>query len=169
MEHLQTHPSFLSYINRTREFYAAQGYPKAYEWPRYDEVPFAPLGTPLSECRVGLVTTAGKMPAEGTLNAMMMIKLRELYAESSNPPPKRLLTEDLGWHKEATHTGDLDSYLPINRMNEFVAQGRVGSLSPRYYGVPTDYSQRRTLEQYAPQVLKWCREDHVDAVALIAL
>ena len=43
MEHLETHRSFVSYIDRSREYYAAQGYPKAYAWPRYDEVPFTPL------------------------------------------------------------------------------------------------------------------------------
>ena len=64
MEHLQTHRSFVSYIDRTREYYAAQGYPKAYAWPRYDDVPFTPLRKASSECRVGLVTTAGKPQAE---------------------------------------------------------------------------------------------------------
>ena len=60
MEHLQAYRSFVSYIDRTREYYAAQGYSKPYTWPRYDDVPFAPLMKPLSDCRVGLVTTAGK-------------------------------------------------------------------------------------------------------------
>ena len=47
--------------------------------------------------------------------------------------------------------------------------GRIGSASPRFYGVPTDYSQSRTIEQAAPQILEWCREDGVDAVLLSAL
>jgi hypothetical protein len=169
MEHLETHRSFVSYIDRSREYYAAQGYPKAYTWPRYDEVPFALLKKPLSECRVGLVTTAGKAPAEGTLDAFQLMRLRELYAAPSNPPPARLFTEDLGWDKEATHTNDVETFLPINRLGEYVTNGRIGSISPRFYGVPTDYSQRRTTERYAPQILEWCHEDDVDAMLLSAL
>ena len=169
MEHLQTHRSFVSYIDRSREYYAAQGYPKAYAWPRHDDVPFAPLQKPLSECRVGLVTTAGKPQPEGRIDTLKLMSLREPYAEPIDPPPTRLFTDDLGWDKEATHTDDVDSFLPINRVAEYAARGRIGSVSPRFYGVPTDYSQHRTSQRYAPEILKWCLEDGVDAVLLSAL
>lgn len=170
MEHLQTHRSFVSYIDRTREYYAAQGFPKAYAWPRYDEVPFAPLRKLLSECRVGLVTTAGKPQSGVKLDVLGLgLEVRELYAEPAKPPPARLYTADLGWHKDATHTEDIDSFLPINRLAEYAAGRRIGSVSPRFYGIPTDYSQSRTLRLYAPQILEWCREDGVDALLLSAL
>jgi len=35
--------------------------------------------------------------------------------------------------------------------------------------VPTDYSQRRTIEQDAPQILARCREDGVDVALLVPL
>ncbi len=170
MHHLQTHRSFVSYIDRTREFYAAQGYTKAYAWARHDDVPFALLRKPLSQCRVGLVTTAGKPETEMKLDSLGMgLSVKELYVQPTTPAPTSLYTQDLGWDKEATHTEDVDSFLPINRLTEFAAEGRIGSVSPRFYGVPTDYSQKRTLERYAPQVLRWCREDRVDAMLLSAL
>ena len=100
---------------------------------------------------------------------MELMRLKEPYAEPSDPPPTRLFTDDLGWDKEATHTDDVDSFLPVNRLAEYAANGRIGSVSPRFYGVPTDYSQDRTLQRYAPQILEWCREDGVDAVLLSAL
>jgi hypothetical protein len=169
MEHLRAHRSFVSYIDRSREYYAAQGYAKAYAWPCHDDVPFYPLRKPLSECRVGLVTTAGRAQAEGTKDALQSMRVRELYAEPANPPPTRMFTRDLGWDKEATDTDDVDSFLPINRLAEYAANGRISSASPRFYGVPTDYSQRKTSQSYAPQVLEWCREDGVDALLLSAL
>ena len=46
-------------------------------------------------------------------------------------------------------------------------EGRVGSLSPRFYGAPFDYSQRRTITGDAPAVLDFLRADGVD-VALLA-
>ena len=98
-----------------------------------------------------------------------MLYRRELYANPSAPPPSALYTDDLFWDKQATHTKDVDSFLPLNRLAEYAVQGRVGSASPRFYGVPTDYSQARTIHLYGPQILHWCREDHVDAVVLFAL
>jgi hypothetical protein len=170
MKHLQTHRSFLSYIDRTREFYCAQGYPKAYAWSRHDEVPFIPLPKPLSECRVGLVTTAGRPQNERKTDPFGLgLGVRELYAEPTNPPPTRLFTADLGWDNAATNTEDIDSFLPVNRLFEYAAVGRIGSVSQRFYGVPTDYSQSRTSRISAPQVLAWCHEDGVDAVLLSAL
>jgi hypothetical protein len=46
MYQLRTYRSFVSYIDRSREYYAAQGYTKPYEWPHYDGVPFTPLKKP---------------------------------------------------------------------------------------------------------------------------
>jgi hypothetical protein len=41
-----THRTFVCYIDRTREFYAALRYDRPYEWTHYDDVPFAPLPKP---------------------------------------------------------------------------------------------------------------------------
>lgn len=167
MDHLRPNRSYVSYIDRSREYYAAQGYTKPYQWPHYDDVPFAPLAKPLAECRVGLVTTAGKMRPANPMEAMLY--RRELYAEPTNPPPISRFTDDLFWDKKATHTNDLDSFLPINRLAEYAQKGRIKAISPRFYGVITDYSQRRTIEEHSPQILKWCLEDGLDAVILMAL
>ena len=167
MLQLRKKRSFISYIDRSREYYSAQGYTKPYEWPHYDDVPFAPLKKPLAKCRVGLVTTAGKPKPSGVVEALF--SPRELYAQQVNPPPHNLFTDDLFWDKKATHTKDVDSFLPVNRLGEYAASGRIGAASPRFYGVPTDYSQSRTLETYAPQILRWCREDKLDAVILAGL
>ncbi|MDD4998322.1 MAG: glycine/sarcosine/betaine reductase selenoprotein B family protein, partial [Syntrophales bacterium] len=78
-------------------------------------------------------------------------------------------TDDLSWDKQATHTDDVDSFLPLHRMSDMAAAGRIGSLSPRFYGVPTDYSQSNTIQRHAPQILAWCRQDGVDAVLLAGL
>lgn len=167
MDSLRPYRSFVSYMDRSREYYAAQGYSRPYAWAHHDDVPFTPLRKPLSECRVGLVTTAGRTPAEGLIGAGGM--KRGPYAEPANPPPKSLFTDDLFWDKKATHTDDVDSFLPVNRLAEQAADGRIGSVSPRFYGVPTDYSQSRTSQGAAPRILEWCREDGLDAVLLSAL
>jgi len=155
--------TFVSYIDRSREYYAAQGYESPYAWPHHDEVPFSTLGKPLAQCRVGLVTTAQRNQPG------LLMPIRELYAAPSSPAPTRMRTDDLSWDKQATHTDDVDSFLPLNRLSEMAAAGRIGSLSPRFYGVPTDYSQSNTIQRHAPQILAWCRQDSVDAVLLAGL
>ena len=167
MDDLRPYRSFVSYMDRSREYYAAQGYAKPYAWAHFDDVPFAPLQKPLSACRVGLVTTAGRPGTRGAVKNLL--SRREPYADPTDPPPKQLYTDDLSWDKKATHTEDIDSYLPVNRLNELAAAGDIGAASPRFYGVPTDYSQRNTVERAAPRILAWCREDRLDAVLLFAL
>jgi hypothetical protein len=96
-------------------------------------------------------------------------KNRELYAMAANPAPTRLFTADLFWDKRATHTDDVDSFLPLNCLAELAAGGRIKSISPRFYGVPIEYSQGKTSLRDAPKILEWCREDGVDAMLLSAL
>lgn len=157
------HRVFVSYIDKTREFYAAQGYDKPYRWATFDDVPFAPLPKPLAECRLTLVTTASpfheRPPQDGVLRGA-----KEVWSGSTDSTPERLYTDDLAWDKEATHTNDVESFLPIAQLHACVAEGRIGSVAAHFHGVPTDYSQRRTVEQDAPEILRRCREDGVDAV-----
>jgi len=35
--------SYVRYIDKTREYYLAQGYETPYRWAHFDEVPFTPL------------------------------------------------------------------------------------------------------------------------------
>ena len=163
-----THRTFVSYIDRTREFYRAQGYERPYRWARCHDVPFARLAKPLSECRLTLVTTAGPFheqpPEDGVLRGA-----KQVWAGPTGATPERLYTDDLAWDREATHTDDVESFLPLGQLRELAGAGRIGSLAARFHGVPTDYSQRRTREQDAPEILRRCREDGVDAALLVPL
>ncbi len=159
---------FVSYIDRTREFYLAQGYERPYRWAHFEEVPFVRLSKPLAECRLTLVTTASphhdRPPMDGVLRGA-----KAVWSGPIENPPERLYTDDLAWDKEATHTRDVESFLPIARLRTFATEGRIRELAQRFHGVPTDYSQRRTTEEDAPEVLRRCREDGVDAALLVAL
>jgi len=63
----------------------------------------------------------------------------------------------------------VESFLPLRHLKAAVQAGRIGGMGPRYYGVPTEYSQGRTEREDAPAILAMCREDKVDAVVLVAL
>jgi hypothetical protein len=161
----RAHRTFVSYIDKSREYYAAQGYEAPYRWAYFEDVPFTPLGKPLSDCTLTLITTATQL-APGSEAPVLP---KRVYSLDSASPPHRLYTDDLSWDKDATHTEDLDSYFPVHRLQELAAAGRIGRLAARCHGVPTEYSQRRTMEVDAPEVLRRCREDGVDVAVLVGL
>jgi len=153
------------YMDRTRDYYRALGYPSDYEWSRFDTVPFAPLAKPLSQARIGLVTTAsppdlGNRDASGT---------RQVWSGAISPAPAKLFTDNVAWDKESTHTGDRASFLSIEAVQQWAVEGLVGGVTAHFQGVPTEYSQRKTMEIDAPQVLERLRADGADAALLSPL
>ena len=127
------------------------------------------LRKPLSDCTVGVVTTA-TLPAHWqNLPDGQSRPQKRPYAESSYPVPDALYTLDMEWDKDTTHTEDLDTYLPLHRLQELQQSELIGKVSSRFYGVPTMYSQRQTRESDAPVIFSWCEEDGVDIALLVPL
>ncbi|MDH3294923.1 MAG: glycine/betaine/sarcosine/D-proline family reductase selenoprotein B [Acidimicrobiia bacterium] len=153
--------SHISYIDRSREYYRAKGFVTPYRWIKHRSSPFTPLRRPLSEATVGVVTTSFPPEAvEGRSKAVM--------ASPSSPTPDVMYTSDLFWHKKATHTDDVESFLPLKTLRTLRAQGRIGALSDRYYSIPTRHSHRQT-KGFAAEIVALCREDGLDAVLLVPL
>ena len=148
------------YIERTREYYRALGYAKDYVWAQHDEVPFVRLAKPLSASRIALITTASPADFRG---------IKQVWSGPVSPPPARLFTTNLAWDKESTHTDDRESFLPIEAASNLAAEGVFAGLTARFHGVPTEYSQRKTTEEDAPQVLRRLRDDGADAAILCPL
>src|SRR5579859_1537918 len=48
----------IPYMERIRTYYQTLGFGAPYRWAHYAEVPFTPLTKPVSEARIGLITTA---------------------------------------------------------------------------------------------------------------
>jgi len=151
----------VSYIDKSREYYWDKGFRNPYRWATYSDVPFTALSKPLSDCRVGVITTAA-LDEEGGKN-------RRVYSGPTNPWPADMHTNHVSWHKTATHTQDMGSYLPLAHLQQLADQDRIGALSPRFYGAPTTYSQRQTNTEDAPALLSMCQEDAIDVALLIPL
>ena len=166
-EHRRTHRSFVSYIDKSREYYAAHGYEKPYQWATNDDAPFTPLPKPLSECRIGLVTTAYFLP-DGFVYRVPS-DLPRLPATATRDQLGNLNTKHLSWAKDETHHDDLETFLPLARLDEAVEAGRIGSVSDRIYCLPTQFSHRQTQKRDAPRVLEWLTEDEVDVALMVPL
>jgi len=150
------------YMERTRRYYAAQGFEKPYVWAHFDDVPFAPLAKPLSRSTLTVITTAA-------LHDRRVSDPRSVASFDAAHLPERLYANDLEWDKRATHMEDMNAYLPVGPLRDCVASGRIGALAPRLHCAPTEYSIRRTLTADAPELLRRCREDHADLAFLVPL
>ncbi len=157
----------VSYVQKSRAFYEARGFERPYIWAQNDDAPFTQLDKPLSESRVAVVTTT--VPFHGQGDELLADAPKgSAYAQNCSPRPQQMFTNHLSWHKEATNTDDIETFLPLARLSELVGRGRLGSLASRFYGVPTNYSQRETRED-ALTIARWCQEDEVDLVLLVPL
>lgn len=150
------------YMDRTRAYYAAQGFDKPYVWAHFDEVPFAPLSKPLAQTKLALITTA-------SLYDRTFADVREVASGPTGDPPQRLYGNDLEWDKKATHLDDLNAFFPLKCLETLVEVGRIGGITARFHCAPTEYSQRRTRTVDAPEILRRCREDGADAAMLVPL
>ncbi len=159
---MSTSPEPVHYMARSRAYYEAQGYERPYVWAHFDDVPFTRLRKPLPDLRLALITTAALYPRRAS-------DQREVAWGSTIDAPEVLYGGDLFWDKEATHLEDLNSFFPIDHLRRAVDEGRIGALAPRFYCVPTSYSQRQTLEQDAPRVIGLCKADAVDIALLVPL
>jgi len=153
-------------MDRSRVFYAAKGYERPYEWAAHDSVPFTPAARPLAVSRVAVVTTSFLHSDDQPAGSDTSVKT--VYSHPVESRPGRMFTADLSWDKQATHTDDPETFLPLTRLQEFVESERLGSLNRRFFGVPTEYSQRKSLLD-ADVIAGWCAEDSVDAVVLVPL
>lgn len=52
-------------------------------------------------------------------------------------------------------------------MRKLAAQGRIGKLAKNFHGVPTNRSQRHTVEVDIPMIIERCKSDGVDVAILI--
>ena len=71
------HDVAVPYLERSREYYLAMGYPKPYEWAHQAEVAFTPLEKPLNRTSITVITTAAPItPGKGEQGAKEAGKLR---------------------------------------------------------------------------------------------
>jgi hypothetical protein len=156
------------YIDRTRDYYLGQGYEKPYQWAHHTDAPFTPLTRPLAECRVAIVSTSDIAIAgpDGTRDRSNEFAVGNVYSLPADTPLEKLYSRQEHYDQHATTLDDVNVYYPVTRLQELVERGRIGSLAPRFHGVYTGYSSRKTAEVDAPEVLDRCREDGVDVVLL---
>lgn len=139
-------------------------------------IPWTPLLKPLAGSRFALVTSAGIYDKRS--QAPFNLE-REKKEPTWGDPTYRVIATDIPQsqvgvshlhYNTAAAMEDINILLPINRMKELAATGRIGSLADSaysfmgYQGYPPNTKSWK--EVYAPQVIDQMRKEAVDCVLL---
>ena len=116
---------FVSYIDKSREYYLAQGFGNPYRWAYNADVPFAPLPKPLAECRIGVVTTSS--PWEGQEDVDLVDRPpKHAYAMAADPLPERRLVRATHPAHALRHVADGAYLVTIASQDELVDMVEAG-------------------------------------------
>jgi D-proline reductase (dithiol) PrdB len=143
---------------------------KTYPWRRIDPVPLAKITKPIRECRVAVISSAGfVVPGDepfsdsvrgGDSSFRVIPKDTDLQA-----------LEDHHRSDSYSHDGvaaDRNMGLPIDRLNEFAADGIIGEVAPRHISVMGSITApRRFIRQTLPAVADILIEDRVDIALMV--
>jgi D-proline reductase (dithiol) PrdB len=160
----------IPYIERTKNYYERQGYP-AYQWAHHESTPFQSMVKPLKECTLALVTTAAPFKPEladqgpgAKYNADA--KFYDVYAKPIEPMPD-LRISHIGYDRQHCEAKDARTWLPVDALKLAEGDGTVGAIAGELVGIPTNRSQRVTLEQDAPNALAHIQRQNVDIALLV--
>ena len=161
----------IPYMQRTRDFYRAIGYTAPYRWAHHIDAPFALLGKRMYKTRVALITTAAPyQPGKGDQGPGAAYNgSAKFYAVYSGDTTAAhdLRISHIGYDRVHTTATDSGTWFPLPALLRAVAAGRIGALTQRFHGAPTNRSHRVTIETDAPEILRRCQQDGADAAILV--
>ncbi len=134
-------------------------------------MPFHPLDKPLSQCRLAIVTTAAPyQPGKGDQgrgpHSNAACKFYSVYSGSTAEDPD-LRISHVAIDRKHTTAEDPATYFPLAALRRMEASARIGSIAPRFHGLPTNRSHRATIEADCPEIVARCQADAVDAAILV--
>jgi D-proline reductase (dithiol) PrdB len=161
----------IPYMARTREYYAAIGYTTPYRWAHYVGAPFQPLRKPISRSRLTIITTAAPFdPTKGDQEPGAKYnggaKFYTVY-DGDTSKPQDLRISHIAYDRVHTSAEDSGTWFPLPQLKRLAAEKQIGEVGPRFFGAPTNRSQRVTIETDAPEILARCKEDRIDAAVLV--
>jgi len=161
----------IPYMARTREYYAAIGYTTPYRWAHYVDAPFQPLSKPLAQSRITIITTAAPFdPTKGDQGPgakyNSSAKFYSVY-DGDTARPHDLRISHIAYDRVHTSAEDSGTWFPLPQLQRLARERRIGEVAPRFFGAPTNRSHRVTIETDAPEILRRCKDDRVDAAVLV--
>ena len=166
------HDAPIPYLQRIRRLLRALGYGAPYEWAHYADVPFQPLTKPLAQMPRRAHHHRGALPARqgrpGAGRALqrggqVLHRLFGRHGDGTTTCASRTSPSTASTPRPRTAAPTFR----CRRCARAAARGRIGSLAPRFHGLPTNRSHRTTLEVDCPEIVARCQADGVDAAILV--
>ncbi|WP_322820834.1 glycine/sarcosine/betaine reductase selenoprotein B family protein [Chloroflexus sp.] len=140
----------------------------AYRALNFDEIPFTPLRKPLHESRLALITTGGVHLREQPPFDMADPRGDPTYRRipATTPLSELTITHDYYDHSDAER--DLNILFPLDLVRTLVQRNIIGSLADCYGFMGHIELPHLTtlLQQTAPEVATFLKQEQVDAVLL---
>jgi len=143
---------------------------KTYPWRRIDPVPRSSLSKPISECKVGLVSSAGfVVPGEEPFSGSVRGGDYSFRVIPSDVEVQSL--EEHHRSESFSHAGveaDRNMGLPLDRLHELAAAGEIGSVAPRHISVMGSITApNRYVKRTLPVIADLLVEDHVEIALMV--
>jgi D-proline reductase (dithiol) PrdB len=161
----------IPYLSRIRSYYQALGYGEPYVWAHFDDVPFRTLRKPLPESRVTLITTASPyQPGKGDqgpgAHYNSAAKFFEVYSGDTDSDPD-LRISHVAIDRAHTTAEDQNTYFPLAALRRAAGTGRIGAVTGHFHGLPTNRSQRTTIDVDCIELVSRCMAEKADAAILV--
>ena len=148
---------------------AAKGGMRPYAWYSPDEPPaFVPLGKPLRECTIGLVSTSGCYPI-----GQKGYQYKDDSTFRAIPSTTAVETLHFSHFTENYLTDarrDPSCVFPLETLRRLRAAGTIGALPENVFSVMgANYSTRTVQQKLAPAVVEAMAAEGVDAVLVVPM
>ena len=157
----------IRYVEKLNEFYASQGHPP-YRWTINEDAPLTPLGKPLSECTVTLLTSGGISQCAAQPWDPMSRNDHRLDAIPVDAATDDFQIHD-SYYDHADADADLNCQFPIDRLREMAASGEIGGVANRFWSgfMGRIYNRTKVLEESAPAFAAELAKDEVDLLIAV--
>jgi D-proline reductase (dithiol) PrdB len=155
----------VDYIERTREQYAALGYP-TYRWvTNPDTPPWTPVRKPLAESRIGLIASGGIYVAG---QVAFHYKDDTSFRVVDMETPTGALRATHFAYDLTDARSDANVVFPIDTLRTLAAERFIGSVSRNAYSCMGGiYSSRKVRDLLAPALAERIIKDEVDLALLV--
>ena len=135
----------------------------------FDDTPWAPLGMPLAEARVAIVTTGGvHLRDDRPFNRDLPGGESSYRIIPSDADPADIVQShfSIGFDRTAIYR-DLNITYPADRMRELAARGVIGGVAPNHYSFMGALRDCTAIaEQTGPEVARRLKDEGVNLVFL---
>lgn len=148
----------------------------------YDDAPFTPLPKPLSQLKLGLLTSSGHFVAgddprpfgeENMTQFEAMVRIQEFLRETPtlstiplDTPPEKLRVRHGGYDIRGAEA-DPNVVLPLAHLQTLASEGVIGQLADNAYSFVGACAQTPLTKKSAPQWVEMIKQQGIEAMVLL--